>query len=152
MAQTINVQVRAGLRVNSSTFSDANIQDKIERALKFVNTLTGEVYTIADYANATTGDLYYDDLIVQRSLWATYLELYNQTVQRADGTANQTQHISSIFKNEFLALLAAGYPGLVKWVSGQPTFSDRAYAGQDVGLVDNRYEGSESMQFDTSNL
>lgn len=152
MAQTINVQVRAGLRLNSTQYADGDIKDKIERALGFVNLLTGESKTISDFDNATTGTLYFDDLISMRSLWAIYLELFNQTVQRGDGTPNQAQHISSIFKNEFLALLAAGYPGLVQWVSGQPTFSDRAFAGQDIGIVDSRYSGVESIFFDTTTL
>ncbi len=152
MAQTINVQVRAGLRVNSTEYSDANITDKIERAHKFVDLLTGTTHTISNYSAATTGNLYFDDLIVLRSLWAAYLEFYNQTIQRGDGTPNTAQHISSIFRLEFLSLLAAVYPGLVMWVSGQPTFSERAFAGQDVGIVDSRYSGAESIFFDTSNL
>jgi hypothetical protein len=148
MAQTINVQVRKGLRVHSSEYSDADVTDKIERALVFVNELTGETHTIADYTNATTTDLYYDGLITLRALWAIYLEFYNQTVNRGDGTGAAVQHISSIFRLEFLSDLAAGYPGLVKWVSGQPTFSDRAYAGQDVGVIDNRYDLTEAISFD----
>lgn len=147
MVYTINVEIRDFLRLDATDYPDADVKNKIERALAFLNMKTGESYTIADYDNANTSSSPFDELIIYYSLWHIHMEIYKVGIQAADAK-DRSQHLSTKYRDLFFDHLAACYPSLVKMVSGKLMFTDTASAGTDVGFSDSRFAADESIQFD----
>ncbi len=150
---TINVLVRQGLRLNPTQYSNDYISFKIKQALYFLNRITSESYTISDYDNAHSDngsgtDYYFDELISLRALWAIHLEIYQQSVNRGDDDRS-TKHISTIYEQQFMVMLAARYPGLVtSGPGGGLTFNQKAFPSSDVGANDGREAAENAIIFD----
>lgn len=147
MVYTINVEIRDYLRLDATSYPEADLKNKIERALAFLNLKTGETYTIADYDNANTASSPYDELIVFYSLWHIHMEIYKVGISAADAK-NSSKHLSTKYRELFFDHLAACYPNLVKMVSGKLMFTDSAAPGTDVGFSDSRFAADEAAQFD----
>lgn len=154
MSATINVRVRAHLKLPTSKYTDTDMECAIEDALAFLNKLTGETYTIADYSNATTGDINYDALIRFLALWNIHVEIYKGSVDLGEGAGNLAiARMQQFWKQEFMSRLMACYPGLVEMgKGGLLEFADMAFAGLDVGRMDGRFDGTDGVKFDSTGL
>lgn len=155
---TINELVRDGLRIRNSEYSDTQIEDKIQKALSFLNRVHGETnvstgaavtYSIADISNATTGDATVDELIVLRALWAIHVELYKDMIHVDDNSSLRARHISAVFKQDFMDLLAGAFPNAVEYVGGKAVLTGGSTGGGalDIGLADSRYDADEAVRF-----
>lgn len=132
MAETINVRVRKAIRLDTTKVSDAEISEQIDRAVDYVNRDTDAGLTVSNNASATSGDDYYDDLIVFRVAWQIYIFLFQSGTRSKDPNMGNAA-VFNVYEQNYLQTLAVEYPLKVEFHSGLYHYANVRSGGSGSG-------------------